>query len=473
MTRKLNRIRSWVGDRTWRWGLHRRLGKIDVPGAASDLPSGASAESEAPTEIAIRTAVGGALEQRRQRVEAAVKPLWDDLAASLIPAQERDFGCVLQDLEGKIEDIHADSRGDLVAAERERADAQGELDRFVDAAQCRRNENYSRDTSRLRWGATAIVLVEAAVGAGVFGDYSRGGMAESFVIGGVIGGAIVICGFMCAWGWQAGWRRPAVKGTATAAPVALAGSITLAAAHYREALAAGARNALERAVETLLTNTFEPLASLPLLILAAFGAFAFVHIVRTWLSIFGRVPGYRKRVLRVFNAQQRMSTVDSLGKAKVSGATESAKGAVATILAHGQQRRDTAGNRERSILAWVSQYHGEKAEIRKIGDEKLALFAAIAARYCGHAWAARTIREGFGMPLAIEDPRPLTAQIDTAVAGQEKSRSSVVLMIERIGAAGKDYITAMTTAIARGVDIGPDFARRASGPAPALARGRG
>jgi hypothetical protein len=458
----LSRIRFWFQDRTWRRSLRRRLRRLDVPSIASNIPRGAAPGDETATEQAIRAIAADVVEQRRQRVEAAVKPQWDDLAACKMPEHERNFGSILKDFEGNIEDIHASARARLIEAEQQRVAAEDELHRFVNAAQCRRLETYSADASKLTWSAAAIVLMEGLAGAAAFGEASRGGLIESFVIGGVIGGANVLCGLMCGWGWQAGWRRVWVKSASAGATSSLAIGVTLAAAHYRQALTEGAADPFARGLETLLAGPFTPLGSLPLMMFAVFGAFAFLHIVRTWLSIYGRVPGYRSRALALVGAQRRLRVAGEAGSAAIDAKSLEAEGQVAARLAKAQKARVSSGVSARSIVAWVSRFYGEKEHIRDDGNQKLAEYADIASHSSAAAWPARSIPDQFGAPLAVEDPRPLASEIDEMAGALEKTRAGIVMAIHRLAAAGKNYITAMVGAIRDGIDIGPDF------PPPAL-----
>jgi hypothetical protein len=455
-------VRFWHQDRNWRRSLRRRLKRLDVPGKASDTPRGTVPGDESATERAVRVTAGDVLEQRRQRVEAAVQPQWDVLAACPMREHERDFGSILKDFQGNIEDIHASTRARLIEAEQQRVAAEHELNRFVDGAQCRHLETYSADSSKLAWSAAAIVLMEGLAGAAAFGEASRGGLLESFVVGGVIGGANVLCGLMCGWGWQAGWRRAWVKAASAGATSCLAIGVTLAAAHYRQALTEGASDPFARGLETLLAGPFTPLGSLPLMMFGVFGAFAFLHIVRTWLSIYSRVPGYRPRVLALVGAQRRLQASGEVGRAAIDAKSLEAERQVDARLSKAQKARVSSGFLARSIVGWASRFYGEKGYIRDVGNQKLAEYADIASRSSGAAWPTHPIAEEFGAPLTVEDPRPLAREIDEMAGTLEKTRAGIIMAIHRLAAAGKNYVTAMVGAIRDGIDIGPDF------PPPAL-----
>jgi len=455
------RLRHLLGILYRKFAIRRRGANIGPRFQGGQRPT------ETAVELGAEAYVVNLAERRRDRAHRDIKPLADSLSASRFPEQERNYDSLLCEQGGELERALAEAHGKLLQRDEDRRAAKAELSRFAAASDCSENEDFSRDGRSLIMGGCAFTIVEAAAGGGVFGDVTPGGVLEAMAVGTAIGMTNVLSGCLCAMLRQASWGRPMpVRLAAVGFPVAGAAFLTLTAAHYRLALSAGAADPLAAAIATLFASPLAPLGSLTVAILAVVGAYAFVHMMRAWLKVYGRVPGHRERGIAVLRAQDAFEMARDAARAVLVAITEAAKAQAKTLLALANKRRITAEAAVTGICSIAARYAGEVEAMTKALAAANCGFAEAAAGGSGRVWTPRSVPENWYPPLAAEDPRPILVEINAYRKTLETAFARAVQTMERAGAAAIQHLGLMATAIRQGRDIGPDLPPKGGGAGP-------
>jgi hypothetical protein len=448
--------------------LEKRLNRKYAPaqrGAdAGARPGAAPLATASATELAVEAHIRELCEHRRNRAHRQIRPHSKILAQARFSENETSFAAVLREQGGRTERTVAEARGAFHEGYRRVRAAAAELTRFAAANDCSENEDYSRDSRFLYASGGAFILFEAVAGAGLFGEASGGGILEAAALGASIGFGNVLCGCLCGHLRQASYGRSrALRLASVALPAIAAATLTVAVGHYRAAQAAGAIDPAAAVLASLISRPLAPLASLPVIILAIVGAYAFVHMSRAWLRTYGRVPGHRERALLLLNAQEAFAAAVDGAKAAIAGIAEETKGLIRGLLQRAVARRLASSAAAEEIWGIGSRYDGEGETMSKAWAAANGRFAGAASASSGKPWPPRPVPNAWVPPLAVDDPRPIVLEIDRHRKSLEAESAEALQTAERVGAAAIEHVNVLAKAIAGGDEIVADLSK--SGPA--------